>query len=163
MSRWCEALAAWMTLGAGASWALGASGCNAITGADAIVLDGADDDDAGDGAGADDTGAVAVGAGGQTSGPVGPAGVGGAGEGVGAGPASTGVGGTGTGAPGPTECEYPAGPYGVAQGQIVPPNLTWQGFAPGSSTPETISIQDFFDCDGSRGINAVLFDTSQFG
>lgn len=135
--------------------------CNAITGADAIVLDGSDDDDGGsEGAGA---GAAAAGSGGQTNGPVGPAGVGGAVAGSGAGPTSSGVGGTGTGEPGPTECEYPAGPYGVAQGQTVPPSLTWQGFAPGSSTAETISILDFFDCDGSRGIHAVLFDTSQYG
>ena len=148
------------TLGALLPIGLGVSACNAITGADAIVLDGADDDDGNDGAGADDT--VAVASGGQTSG---PAGVGGAVDvvGAGAGPTSSGVGGTGSGEPGPTECEYPAGPYGVAQGQIVPPNLTWQGFAPGSSTASTISIQDFFDCDGSRGIHAVLFDTSQFG
>lgn len=163
MRRTSEAWMLW------AAWSMlvpigfGLSACNAITGADAIVLDGADDDDDGGSAG-QGAGAVA-GAGGDTSGPAGPAGVGGAvdGSGAGAGPTSSGVGGTGTGEPGPTECEYPAGPYGVAQGQIVPPNLTWQGFAPGSSAAQTISILDFFDCDGSRGIHAVLFDTSQFG
>lgn len=164
MRRRGEALVLGATLGTWFLIGMGSSACNAITGADAILLDDADDDDDGSaGAGADD--AVASGVGGQHNGPAGPAGVGGAveGPGAGAGPTSSGVGGTGTGEPGPTECEYPAGPYGVAQGQVVPPNLTWQGFAPGSSTAETISIVDFFDCDGSRGIHAVLFDTSQYG
>jgi hypothetical protein len=67
------------------------------------------------------------------------------------------------GDPGATQCDYPDGPYGVGEGQIVPPTLTWQGFAPGASSPTTIAITDFFDCDGSRGINALYFDTSQFG
>jgi hypothetical protein len=153
------------TLSAVALIGFSISACNAITGADAIVLDDVDDDEddgGSEGAGAGDTTAVAVGSGGQTSGPAGPTGSGGTvdGAGAGAGPTSTG---SGTGAGDPTGCEYPAGPYGVAQGQVVPPSLSWQGFAPGSTTAETISIQDFFDCDGSRGIHAVLFDTSQYG
>ena len=67
---------------------------------------------------------------------------------------------TGSGAVG---CEYPAGPYGVAQGQVVPPNLSWQGYAPGSNSVSTFTAEDLFDCDGSRGIHAVIIDTSQFG
>jgi len=71
--------------------------------------------------------------------------------------AATGVGGagsstnTGAGA-GPTVCEYPAGPYGVDSGQVLPPTLSWTGFAPGSSAASTFTAEDLFDCDGSRGI-----------
>ena len=69
---------------------------------------------------------------------------------------------TGTGT-GPDPCNWPSGPYGVGQGQTLPSNLSWQGYAPGATTPSTISIQEFFDCDGMKGIHAVLFDTSQYG
>jgi hypothetical protein len=37
---------------------------------------------------------------------------------------------------------------------------TWPGFAEESTTQSDIHIEDFFDCDGSRGINALLIDTS---
>jgi hypothetical protein len=58
---------------------------------------------------------------------------------------------------GATSCQYPAGPYGLTQGSIVPPDLSWQGFAEnGDNTPTTIRISDFLDCDGSKGINALL-------
>lgn len=70
---------------------------------------------------------------------------------------------TTTGTGGTDPCTWPSGPYGVGQGQTLPSNLSWQGYAPGSSSPSTISIQEFFDCDGMKGIDAVLFDTSQYG
>ena len=61
-------------------------------------------------------------------------------------------------------CEWPqASGYGVGQGQVVPENLSWQGFMPDSSQSATVAIADFFDCDGSRGINAIMVETSQFG
>ncbi len=60
-------------------------------------------------------------------------------------------------------CMYPPGPYGVAQGKIVPPTLKWQGYPEGGMAQGTLSIQDLYDCDGSKGINAIMFDTSQFG
>ena len=99
----------------------------------------------------------------------GPVGAGGAGS------ASTGAGASGTGAmggapgsggttsSGPTDCgNYPAGPYGVAEGDVVPPTLAWQGYAPGSDEIVAFGPADFYDCDGSRGINAILVDTSKF-
>ena len=67
----------------------------------------------------------------------------------------------GTGA-GPTDCEYPAGPYGVAQGDIVPPTLTWQALAPGQDSPSTLTMADLHDCDGTHGIDAIEVDTKQF-
>jgi hypothetical protein len=40
--------------------------------------------------------------------------------------------------------------------------LTWQGYRENSSTVETISITDYFDCDGSKGIHAVMFATQSW-
>jgi|RhiMetdeSRZDD1v2_1073273.scaffolds.fasta_scaffold1367617_2 hypothetical protein len=126
--------------------------CNMITGADGIRLDDDDDEETG----ASGVPVTSAGSGGATTGPGSGAATSNT---VGAQQATSGVSSTSSGTP----CTYPAGPYGVAQGQVVPPTLTWQGYAPGSNTVTTISIQDFFDCDGSKGINAVMVDTSQFG
>ncbi len=57
-------------------------------------------------------------------------------------------------------CAYPSGPYGVQMGQVISPSLTWQGYAEGSSNVTTVSAKDYFDCDGSKGINALVFDES---
>jgi hypothetical protein len=45
-------------------------------------------------------------------------------------------------------------------GSVVDPTLQWQGYAPGSSSVSTIKITDFFDCDGSKKINALVLDAS---
>lgn len=58
--------------------------------------------------------------------------------------------------PPPATCTYPGGPYGVTPGSIVAPTLSWQGFVPGSSSAGGFGAEDLFDCDGSRGIHAVL-------
>lgn len=137
--------------------------CNMVTGAGDWEL--ADDDD-GDSSSA--SGSATSGVGGATSSGQQAAttasGTGGATTAAttGSTTATTGSGTSGAGA-GPGACEYPQGPYGVGQGQIVPPTITWQGFVPGSSTPSTISMQDFFDCDGSGGVDAIIIDTSQYG
>lgn len=67
---------------------------------------------------------------------------------------------------GPTSapsCAYPAGPYGVEQGQTVAPNLSWEGYRPGAITPSSLTMAELFDCDGSRGIHAILLVSSQHG
>lgn len=132
-------------------------GCNVISGAEGIVLD--DDDDDGRIIGVGAGGSGAYGGSGGTNVVGGTGGVGGSGNngGVGAAP----QGGSGQGA-GPTQCTYPVGPYGVAQGSTLSPSLHWQGFRENSSTQENISVQDYFDCDGTKGINAVLFSTVQW-
>ncbi len=56
-------------------------------------------------------------------------------------------------------CTYPEAPYGKAVGQTIPPTLTWSGYGPGGQ-PMTYKSTDFFDCDGSKGINAIVFDSS---
>jgi hypothetical protein len=55
---------------------------------------------------------------------------------------------------------YPSGPYGVTVGKVLDPTLEWQGFAPNATTPSTVKITDLWDPDGSKGINAVVIDSS---
>ena len=66
---------------------------------------------------------------------------------------NSGGGGTGNGG---STCVYPSGPYGTSVGKVLDPKLSWQGFVDGSSTASTISITDYFDCDGKRGIHALF-------
>lgn len=58
-----------------------------------------------------------------------------------------------------TVCEYPAGPYGYRVGDVVPADLTWSGLGAGG-TPVTYHSADLLDCDGTKGINAIVFDSS---
>ena len=60
----------------------------------------------------------------------------------------------------PMGCVYPAGPYGVTVGKILDPSLQWQGFVPNATTPSTVKITDLYDCDGKKGINAIVVDSS---
>lgn len=123
--------------------------CNSITGSDDVQFD--DDDDGGSQVASSGNGS---GSGATTGSTGGMAGVGGN---------ATTTGATSGAGAGPQNCTYPAGPYGVDQGEVVPPTISWQGYAPGASSPSTITMQDLFDCDGSRGIHAVIVDTSQYG
>ncbi len=66
-------------------------------------------------------------------------------------------------ADGQPACVYPPGPYGVEVNDILDPSLTWEGYAEDASTPGTSMVEELFDCDGSKGINAILFSTAQFG
>ena len=60
----------------------------------------------------------------------------------------------------PVDCEYPTSGFGVDVGNYVQGNLAWQGYAENSAASGTVSIQDYFDCDGSKGINALLIVNS---
>jgi hypothetical protein len=53
-------------------------------------------------------------------------------------------------------CTYPSGPYGVALGSVLSPTLAWHGYAPNATTPSTLKITDLYDCDGSKGVNAIV-------
>ena len=55
---------------------------------------------------------------------------------------------------------YPQGPYGTGVGKIVNPGYSWQGYLPNQTTVSTLTPQDLFDCDGSKGINAILIDVA---
>jgi hypothetical protein len=57
-------------------------------------------------------------------------------------------------------CQYPPGPYGTSVGQVVDPTLQWQAFAPNATTASTLKITDFYDCDGTKGINALFIANS---
>jgi hypothetical protein len=56
-------------------------------------------------------------------------------------------------------CVPPAGPYGTRQGSVLDPSMAWQGVAAGGATT-TIKLSDYYDCDGTRGVNALLIDVS---
>ena len=57
-------------------------------------------------------------------------------------------------------CAYPSGPYGTDVGDVVDPSLSWKGFVDSGSAPTTVSITDYYDCDGSKGVQALLLDES---
>lgn len=50
--------------------------------------------------------------------------------------------------------EYPAGPYGKTVGATMP-NISWEGYRDGTGEWTTISLLDYYDPDGSRGIRAI--------
>jgi hypothetical protein len=56
---------------------------------------------------------------------------------------------------------YPAGPYGVAVGDVFP-NVSWTG-AHGAGATTTISSADYYDPDGSRGIRGAYFTVTVVG
>jgi len=77
-----------------------------------------------------------------------------------------GMGGAG-GADGGTACAYPDPPvdgvYGKEIGDTISNSYTWQGYAEGttdSTQTSPIAIDSYLDCDGSRGINALMIATS---
>jgi thiol-disulfide isomerase/thioredoxin len=55
---------------------------------------------------------------------------------------------------------YPEGPYGTGVGKIVNPGLSWKGYLPNATDVTTIAPNDLYDCDGSKGIDAIIFDVS---
>ncbi len=50
--------------------------------------------------------------------------------------------------------DYPAGPYGKTKGAIVQ-NFSWSGYRDGLVWDDRISLRDYYDPDGSRGIRAI--------
>lgn len=64
------------------------------------------------------------------------------------------------GSGGPTDtgtsvsCTYPSGPYGSASGSFVEGDFSWM------CAGDAVTASDLFDCDGSKGINAIVFDVS---
>ena len=57
----------------------------------------------------------------------------------------------------------PTDNLGVGVGQRVPSELNWQGYGAGDEQERTISIREFYDCDGRQGVHGVLLITSQYG
>lgn len=58
------------------------------------------------------------------------------------------------------DCQYPSSGFGVQAGDVVQGSLSWQGYAEGANQTGTVSIQDYFDCDGTLGVNGLLIISS---
>lgn len=153
--------------------ALALAACNSLTGADRLVLggpfdsggggSGGDDDD--DGPGDPDPGGTTAGAGAGSTTGAGASHPGGSDDPGGTTTSTTTTTTTtstttSTSSGGPVDCDYPDGGFGVNAGNYVQGNLAWQGYTEGSGQTTTLSIQDYFDCDGSKGINALLIINS---
>ena len=54
----------------------------------------------------------------------------------------------------PPTLDYPAGPYGKTTGSVLP-NLSWSGYRNGTGAWVTISLADYYDPTGSKGVRAV--------
>ncbi len=138
-----------------------ATSCNSVSGADKISLYTVDDDDGG--GWSSNTAHSAVGVGGSSG--VTSSGAGGNSSGTtnpdGSGPNASANNSSSSSGMGP--CVYPPGPYGVDQGQTVPPSLSWQVYAPGSNAVTTLKMEDLHDCDGTHNIDVIIVDTSQYG
>jgi hypothetical protein len=65
-----------------------------------------------------------------------------------------------TGSGGAGECPAPTGTVGIVEGSLVDMTLAWQGYAAGATEPSSIAIGDYYDCDGTRGIDALLITQS---
>lgn len=69
-------------------------------------------------------------------------------------------GGEGGSGPAPvTQCDYPTTGFGFKVGKVVKQN-SWQGYAEGAEEVTDIGIESFYDCDGTKGTNALLILTS---
>jgi hypothetical protein len=79
---------------------------------------------------------------------------------VDSGAADTGAQDTGLSQEAEAGCAYPAGPYGTAVGNVLDPSSTWQGYLPNATDASTLKMSDLYDCDGSKGINAIVFDNA---
>ena len=151
--------------------------CNSLTGADQLAIVGGGDDAETEGEGGDDWGGPTSGSGaGPTTGSGGNTGEGAGHEGgntttttsssssssttSSSSSSTTSSSTTTTTTPSPVDCEYPDGVGGVDVGDLVAGNLAWQGYSEGASQSGTVSIQDYLDCDGSKGINALLIINS---
>lgn len=146
-----------------AAVALSSFGCNALTGAGDLDVEErerhprvddaapADDDDLSGPASSSATG------GGTSSGGAGGAGSGAASSAVSTAAATTVA---TSAASGGVDCQYPSSGFGVQVGDVVKGSLSWQGYPEGASQSSTVSVQDYFDCDGSKGIHGILIISS---
>ena len=67
--------------------------------------------------------------------------------------------GGGGGPPKKVECTYPPEPYGLKMGSIITPNK-FEGYVGDATEVSLVGVGDYYDCDGSKGINALLVDVS---
>jgi hypothetical protein len=67
---------------------------------------------------------------------------------------SSGASGSGGGPPQGQTTDSPAAGFG--EGEVLSASLGWEGFAAGSDALTTVTLGDFHDPDGARGIRALL-------
>jgi len=147
MALWAKCCSGWPAA------AVLAAGCNLITGAGDLELVRKvkhDSSTSGDPQGGQGPGGSASGGWGGTA----AGGYGG----------STSTSSSSSGEPPPPPCEYPPGPYGTQLYDTAPPSYSWNGYPEGPvGQLASISLADYYDCDGSKGINAVMVESSQYG
>jgi len=51
---------------------------------------------------------------------------------------------------------------GLEAGQFMPLDLSWQGYRL-DTTNRTLRADEYWDCDGSKGIDALVIDVAGFG
>jgi len=62
--------------------------------------------------------------------------------------------------PPPTEIDgYPVGPYGMKVGMVFP-NLTLHGYRDGKGAWTDLAVKDYYDKDGSKGVNGLYLTVS---
>ena len=60
-------------------------------------------------------------------------------------------------------CAYPQGAaFGVNVGQVIPVATGWTGLPPNEGERQ-FQLAEYFDCDGMKGVDAILISTSQYG
>jgi hypothetical protein len=57
-------------------------------------------------------------------------------------------------------CHYPAPPFGNRKTNTIDGSFDFQCYAPRNDTVTTLTLADLFDCDGSKGVNAISVDVS---
>ena len=63
----------------------------------------------------------------------------------------------------PIVCDWPSGTGGVAEGNVLPKSLSWQGYGPGDTEPRNIAIEDFLSCGNPGDLDLLIISTSQYG
>ncbi len=60
-------------------------------------------------------------------------------------------------------CAYPQGAaHGVQVSQVIPVATGWTGLPPNEGERQ-FQLAEYFDCDGTKGVDAILISTSQYG
>jgi hypothetical protein len=59
-------------------------------------------------------------------------------------------------------CAYTPTTVGVAEKQQLPATLKYDGFVMGSDNMGVVHATDMYDCNGTKGIHAIVYDLSKF-
>jgi hypothetical protein len=59
-------------------------------------------------------------------------------------------------------CAYAPTDPGVTEGKQMPSSLSWQGYVAGNDAVVTLNATDLYDCDGSKGVDVVVYEMAKF-